>query len=130
MGSDVEVGADKAGGRKRDGTCAKTAHAPIRGIRMRGAYMLGACMRGARTCGGRTRARTGRVTLPVDASSHRRGTTRTTQNWTFGASRTCSIRSAGIASWTAGAKLNMPAMTLEGNTSRLLLKAITASLKA
>src|SRR3546814_8038190 len=43
------------------------------------------------------------------------------QNSTFGAARTCSCCSAGISSNAAGAKLNMPATMLEGNTSRLLL---------
>ena len=42
------------------------------------------------------------------------------QNCTFGASRT-SARSAGMSSSAAASKLNMPAMTLDGNTSRLLL---------
>ena len=42
------------------------------------------------------------------------------QNCTFGASRTWAL-SAGMSSSAAGAKLNAPATTLEGNTSRLLL---------
>ena len=43
------------------------------------------------------------------------------QNSTFGAARTCACWSAGISSSAAGAKLNMPATMLDGNTSRLLL---------
>ena len=43
------------------------------------------------------------------------------QNCTFGAARTSACCSAGISSRVAGAKLNMPAKMLLGNTSRLLL---------
>ena len=42
------------------------------------------------------------------------------QNWTFGASRTWAL-SAGMSSSAACAKLNMPATTLDGKVSRLLL---------
>ncbi len=44
-----------------------------------------------------------------------------TQNCTFGASRTIACLSSGISSNAAGSNLNMPATTLDGNTSRRLL---------